>query len=78
MMMASITNLKFKTAFEVAEERALEFVGSGKVDEWVKMIAQDKITKQQKSELKARLMLLKLFGFDIEKRLKNKLRQGTF
>ena len=65
----------FKSAYEMAQERVWEFLPY--VDEWVKMLISD-ISKERKSQIKARLLLVKEMGFDIEKRLKAKLKDGTF
>jgi hypothetical protein len=72
-----MVKVEFQSGWQVAEERVWEFVGSGKVDEWVKTIITTN-NQELKSNLKARLMMLKLFGWDIEKRLRAKLRNGTF
>ena len=63
----------FKSAYEMAQERVWEFLPY--VDEWVKYLVVGE-NKEIKSKLKARLLLVKEMGFDIEKRLKAKLKAG--
>jgi len=65
----------FKSAYEMAKLEVWEFLPY--VDEWVKYLVVGE-NKEIKSKLKARLLLVKEMGFDIEKRLKAKLRDGTF
>jgi len=72
-----MVKVEFQSAYELAEERVWEFVKEGRFDEWVKTIITTN-NQELKSKLKARLMMLKLFGWDIERRLRAKLKNKTF
>ena len=72
-----MVKVEFKSAYELAEERVWEFVKEGRFDEWVKAIITTN-NQELKSKLKARLMMFKLFGWDIERRLRAKLKNKTF